>query len=112
MGGGAQRFAGSDRYETAVAFARGVHDTPGLGEAYYDDYMGLATGSDFPDALCGGAASGANYGPMLLTRADRLPSSARDFIDEYSDTLVHVQTFGGASVVRNPVLSEVRGLIP
>jgi len=98
------RTAGADRYATAVA----------LSKAYFDGAKNvvLCTGSNFPDALCGGAACGQREGALLLTRRDELPEGAASLIGEYADIVVEVQAYGGTSVIDESVLDEVRGLIP
>ncbi|ACV06485.1 cell wall-binding repeat-containing protein [Kytococcus sedentarius] len=58
------RFAGPNRYETAVAVSRACFPT--------SPTVFLATGENFPDALAAGAVAGALGAPLLLTRARRL----------------------------------------
>ncbi|MDZ4167595.1 MAG: cell wall-binding repeat-containing protein, partial [Coriobacteriia bacterium] len=67
------RLNGIDRYATAAAVAQMHVD---LGLAGYG-LVGIATGTDFADALGGGAAVGTSGGVLLLTRADALPSATR-----------------------------------
>ena len=67
------RWAGDDRYETASTVAEGGWDN-GFGSF---DYVGVATGTDYPDALAGGVAAGANGGVVLLTNPTSLPSPAK-----------------------------------
>ena len=110
--GPAVRVFGANRYETAVAFARYADTDPRWTGMYDDEYIGLAIGSNFPDALCGGAVCGSNYGPLLLTGPTSLPASVSTFIGEKSDTLAHVQAFGGTAVISDSVLAEVDALIP
>lgn len=64
---GATRLAGDHRYHTAAMVAE--HFEPGVPVVY------LATGTAFPDALAGGARAGAQDGPVLLSRPDRVPAS-------------------------------------
>ena len=106
------RVAGANRYETSAAFARWVQAEPGYTSVYAEDFIGLAIGSNFPDALCGGAVCGLERGPLLLTGPSTLPASVNTYIDDYSDTLTHVQAFGGTGVLGDSVLAEARGLIP
>ncbi len=61
------RIAGSDRYETAALISLG-HFAPGVAAAY------LAVGSNFPDALTGGAAAAHKSAPVLLTETAELPT--------------------------------------
>lgn len=68
------RLAGSDRYATAAA-ASAFSFPSGVGTIY------LATGEDYPDALAGTAAAGANGGPVLLTQAGALAVAAQREIE-------------------------------
>jgi len=110
--GATTRVGGVDRYATATTFAQFVQADSNLQYAYSNDVIGLATGLNFPDALCGGAVCGLDSAPLLLTRTDAMPAVTRDYIAEYAETLVHVQAFGGTSVVSDAVLDDVRRLIP
>ena len=62
------RIAGSNRYETAALISRS-HFEPEPVTAY------VAVGSNFPDALAGGAAAAIRNAPVLLTDSDSLPAS-------------------------------------
>ena len=68
------RIAGADRYATAAA-ASAFSFPSGVGTIY------LATGEDYPDALAGAAAAGANGGPVLLTRSGALSTAAQSEIE-------------------------------
>jgi hypothetical protein len=89
------RWAGDTRYDTAARVAeeatRLKWASPG--------YVGLATGMDFPDALGGAAACGAEYGLILLTTSDTLPWPAEDFLTSRSDAVAKLGVFGGQAVV-------------
>lgn len=60
------RFAGDDRYETAVEISREF--SAGVGRVY------LATGTNYPDALSAAAAGGYLGAPVLLTTPDQVPA--------------------------------------
>ncbi|MDO8942018.1 MAG: cell wall-binding repeat-containing protein, partial [Desulfobacterales bacterium] len=66
------RLAGANRYETAAVIA-----TKGL-EFWWGTagYVGIATGTDFPDALGGGAVCGSRGGVLLLTDPKNLSAPA------------------------------------
>ncbi|NNF65089.1 MAG: hypothetical protein HKN07_12650, partial [Acidimicrobiia bacterium] len=68
------RIAGSDRYATAAA-ASAFSFPPGADTIY------VATGEDYPDALAGTAAAGANGGPVLLTQSGALSAAAQNEIE-------------------------------
>lgn len=61
------RFAGADRYATAAAVSA-KNFAPGVPVAY------VATGTNFPDALAGGAAAAQRGGPVLLVTTSSVPS--------------------------------------
>ncbi len=60
-----RRLAGADRYATAAAISNSGYP-PGVSQVF------IATGDNFPDALTGGPAAGAQ-GPILLVRTDSIP---------------------------------------
>ncbi len=65
------RLAGANRFATSAAVSR-AHFGAGVPVAY------VATGRNFPDALAGGPAAGAQGGPVLLTEPNELPIPTRD----------------------------------
>jgi putative cell wall-binding protein len=60
------RLAGADRYATAAAISAAGF-APGVDAAY------IAVGTNFPDALSGAAAAGANRDPLLLVQPTAIP---------------------------------------
>ncbi|MET4098976.1 putative cell wall-binding protein [Agrococcus sp. UYP10] len=62
------RYAGADRFATAAQLAD-VFDA--VSTVY------IASGTDFPDALAGAAAAGAEGAPMLLARRECMPAVSR-----------------------------------
>lgn len=90
--GSTVRIMGEDRYGTASALADHLGDAA---VAY------LATGADYPDALAGGLAAGAEAAPLLLTRSDRLPNSTRGTLKELQPRRIVV--LGGKSAVSDAV---------
>ncbi|UWG96961.1 cell wall-binding repeat-containing protein [Dehalobacter sp. DCM] len=63
------RLAGTDRYATAAEIA--LHGWK------VSDYAVLASGDNFPDALCGSPLAGKYDAPILLTSKDKLNDSTR-----------------------------------
>ncbi len=112
IAGKPRRVGGADRYATAVEFARYVKIYSPWADPQSVDFLGLATGANFPDALCGGTVCGYEGGQLLLTRTNALPSSVELYVTDHSDTLAYVQAFGGTAVVNDSVLTEVDNLIP
>ncbi|MGC5076175.1 cell wall-binding repeat-containing protein [Agrococcus sp. DT81.2] len=82
------RYAGSDRFGTAARLAA----TFGEGGSVY-----IASGTDFPDALAGAAAAGAEGVPMLLARRECMPAVTRSALLTASPEEVVV--LGGASTL-------------
>jgi uncharacterized repeat protein (TIGR01451 family) len=75
MGYGVVRFAGADRFATAVVIAdRGLSNP---------DVLLLATGTDFPDALGAGAAAATVAGAVLLTNGSRMPSPTASYLSAH-----------------------------
>ena len=65
VGTPAQRFFGSNRFETSAAVAEEFHTE--FGSVYY------ATGSNFPDALAGSVAAGIQGAPLMLAQQGCVP---------------------------------------
>ena len=63
-----ERLAGQDRYGTATEVSRSFFSAGSAHEVF------IATGHSSPDALASGTAATASPGPILLTRANDLPS--------------------------------------
>ena len=100
---GMERVAGATRYETAGAVA-----SYGVNSGISDwEYIGIATGAGFPDALCGGAAAGNQGGIILLTPPDALPDPTESRITSNVGIVVGVDLFGGVNTVRDSVWDEI-----
>jgi len=98
------RAGGPDRYATAALVARYCVDTRGWGTW---DYVGVATGALFPDALSGGAAVGTRNGALLLTRPDALVSATSSAIDDHDSVIDLSLVFGGTGAVSDSVKSAI-----
>ena len=105
--GAVSRAGGSDRYETAV---KAAHAGMGLGLSK-GSMVGLATGENFPDALCGGAVTGKQGGIILLTRKATLPMATGRLLGDLGTVLRHVQVYGGTAAVSDSVVDAVRSII-
>lgn len=97
-----RRFAGANRYETAVALSRASFVTAPT--------VLLATGQNFPDALAAGAVAGSMGAPLLLTRSDRLPPVVADELSRLAPQRVVV--VGSASALSTQVEQLVRQVTP
>ena len=96
------RFAGTDRYSTALALA----EESGLYE--HADVIGLARGDDFPDALAGGAVCGRLVGPTLLTPSSQLHPAAASFVSDNGRYVVRFDVYGGPAALSEGVLASAR----
>lgn len=99
LGAPLERWAGANRFETASLAAQ-YHVTEGLATYHY---VGIATGLNYPDALGGGAAAGANGGVLLLTLVDSLPDPTRAVLEANKSLIDEVHVFGGTSAVNTTV---------
>ncbi len=98
---GVTRVGGKDRYDTSrlVAewgLARGIVTS---------GYVGLATGTNFPDALGGGAAAGQRGGVLLLTNPLALSAPTATFLDARATATTIPRVYGSSAAVSDNVLS-------
>jgi putative cell wall-binding protein len=84
--------AGDDRYETAVEISQTLY--PGWDGP---EWVVLATGENWPDALGGAALAGVFDGPILLTRKSSLPQVVLDELLRLGPTYLWV--IGGPGAV-------------
>ncbi|MDO8244069.1 MAG: cell wall-binding repeat-containing protein [Myxosarcina sp. JB018] len=92
-----QRFSGDDRYETNQAVVSHLVDNGFVGNGVF-----MATGEKFADALSAGPFAGENKMPILLTREDKLPEGAAQYVKGEAVSIV-----GGPGVVSKDVMKEV-----
>ncbi|MBN2404076.1 MAG: cell wall-binding repeat-containing protein [Coriobacteriia bacterium] len=102
-----ERIGGRDRYETAALIARWASDA-GLAEF---STVGVATGQDFPDALCGGPGIGTRGGVLLLTAPDALSPAAASELTDHREDIIDVQYFGRTLALSTSVQSEVEAIV-
>ncbi|MGB4593345.1 MAG: ammonia-forming cytochrome c nitrite reductase subunit c552 [Coriobacteriia bacterium] len=105
------RIAGDNRYETAAAVAQyGVS----LGMSW--DGVGIATGENFPDALCAGPLVGSNNAVMLLTTSASLSTDAASKLTANKASIANATFIGGTGAVsafsRNQVKAILTGVTP
>ena len=98
------RIAGADRYATSAGTSAATFTTPGVPVAF------VATGTDYPDALAGGAAAGMLGGPMLLTRPDSLPAATAAELDRLHP--VEIVVLGGTGAINAAVERQLRAFGP
>ncbi len=96
------RVAGANRYATAVAVSRRSFPTA--------DTVYIATGIDFPDALAAGPVAAASGAPILLVRAESIPSETLAEVDRLMPRSIVV--LGGTGAVSAGVDSALRSRYP
>ncbi len=105
------RMPGENRYATAkLIIDWGL--SQGLGSPSGIDGVFLATATDYPDALAGGALAGGADGkwrPLMLTSKDTLASEASTLISQ-NDHVSFVSVIGGATVVTDKVRLQAQAL--
>lgn len=100
------RIAGADRYKTAVAIAKLAVDEWG----FQWDGVGIATGTNFPDALSGGVVQGRMGGVMLLTRSGALEPAVEEVIKQNSDDIWTVTYYGDVGAVSTAVRDRIAAI--
>ena len=95
------RHAGANRYETAALIAED------FGAA---DVVFVATGADYPDALAGAARAGSLDSPVLLVRADRVPSATAAQLDALAPDQIVI--LGGTGSISAAVATELATYAP
>jgi lipoprotein-anchoring transpeptidase ErfK/SrfK/putative cell wall-binding protein len=97
------RWAGSNRYATAVAVARGA-----VGNGWLTtERVGIA--AELPDALSGSSAFGLLGRPMLLTDKERLPEPTARYLAAAGTGTSTATAFGGRAVIADGVLGQLGG---
>jgi uncharacterized repeat protein (TIGR02543 family) len=87
------RLSGPSRYETSVEISKA--------RCSHADYIVLATGEDFPDALCA-APLATKYGaPILLTLKNSLPAAIENEIDRLKPHEIFL--VGGTGVISDNI---------
>ncbi|HAL30840.1 MAG TPA: hypothetical protein DCP20_09030 [Coriobacteriia bacterium] len=102
-----ERWWGDNRYETATAVAE-----KGLAYRWIDlDTCGFATGTNFPDALGGGAALGVYGSALLLTDGSTLSADTGAFLDAHRYQIGRTDCFGGSDVLSATVYDAIAAKI-
>lgn len=107
-GGKLTRAAGVNRYETALVIAEKAVFTGWAGP----EDVAVASGVTFPDSLGGAPLPGTNGGVLLLCPATALGSSSTAFMQSFDFAVDQCWIFGGKAAVTDPVLAEVRAILP
>jgi putative cell wall-binding protein len=97
---------GGTRYDTAAAMAAyGV----GRGWATWQ-FVGVATGEDFPDALGGGVAAGKMGGLVLLTQTASASPACVNALPLQTFFVDELDVFGGTTAVSAAAYNTIHGL--
>ena len=97
-----QRFAGADRYATAIAMSRTF--APGVGVLY------VARGSDYPDALSAAPAAAAGGGALLLVTTTEIPAAVTIEIQRLKPKKIIV--VGSTGSINAAVYNQLTALTP
>lgn len=101
------RWGGANRYETcANIISQGV---PVFGAEMAE--VGIASGTNYPDALAGGAVMGWRGGVLLLTDPASLSGPIRTVIVSNRPAIERVEFFGGTVALSSAVQSQVLSLL-
>ncbi len=92
------RSFGGDRYDTSVLMSQ---------EFASSEYVVLATGRSFPDALAGVPLAYALNAPILLVESDSIPPEVMDEIERLGATKAYV--LGGDAAVGEGVVDQLEG---
>jgi hypothetical protein len=99
LGYAVTRFAGANRYETALRIAE-----DGLGNPAT---LLLTTGTGFADALSAGAAAGSRGGAVLLTAGATLPPSVAAYLQAHPSATRYA--IGGPAAAADPSATPIAG---
>jgi putative cell wall-binding protein len=95
----AHAIVGADRYATAVAVATTFFTAPTT--------LGIATGTNFPDALAAGALLAHAGAPLLLTDSGSLPTPTLQYLTSVASSATSAHIFGGTLAVSDSVRTAV-----
>jgi putative cell wall-binding protein len=101
--GSATRLAGADRFATSVEISRSAYGGGG-------DTVFIATGTNFPDGLAGGAVAALVPGPILLVTPTQLPASIAAELQRLDPDTVYV--IGGTGAISNGVVNAMDAVLP
>lgn len=93
------RLQGADRFATALAIAQQIEQIIAPDPV---PLVIIATGQNFPDALSGGAASGAFGGVVVLSNNATLPPAVLTYVTQKQAATALVVTVGGPAAPSYP----------
>lgn len=99
-----KRLGGTDRYETSRLIAQWAVD-----RGMTANSMAVATGTNFPDALAGGALSGTKGSVLLLVEdSPSAHKQAKAFFAKNKSRIKSVHVLGGEGTISNNLLGSLR----
>jgi len=101
------RLGESDRYSTAVRIAQYGVDEFGLSW----DGLAFATGTNFPDALAGGATQGFIGSVVMLTKSTSLPDAPRLKLLDVGSEIFDVYYLGGTGAISDATRALIEDTI-
>lgn len=101
--GSVTRLAGGNRYATAVAISKWAY--PAGADVVY-----VARGDNFPDALAGAAAAGADGGPVLLVQQNAIPGATTAELSRLAPARIVI--LGGTGAVSATVENLLGAIAP
>ena len=94
---------GLDRYATATRVAQRFFASPAV--------VGVASGTNYPDALAGGAHAARRGGPLLLTSPAALSPPTAAYLQANKATIAAGWVYGGTVAVSDTTLAAIRQAI-
>ncbi|WP_147566382.1 cell wall-binding repeat-containing protein [Clostridium tyrobutyricum] len=94
------RLGGQDRYETSTKISQNGWTT--------SDYVVLASGQGYADALCAAPIASKNSAPILLTPSNNLDQNVKSEITRLKAT--HVIEIGGTGSISTNVENELKSM--
>lgn len=101
LNGDIVRYAGADRYETAVLVSETTYPAG-------NDTVIVVSGQDFPDALSASGLAGLNDAPILFSRQGSLPEVTIAELERLAPSVVYI--VGGSGAVSDAVASQIAGI--
>lgn len=97
-----RRVGGVDRYDTARLVAE-------YSFAFGFTYQTIivATGTNYPDALCAGALASLKRAPVVLTQGTQLTWAADEFFNSHCTAIEDILVAGGAGAISDTVVAAI-----
>ncbi len=99
------RIYGADRYKTAVEIAKAFKSN--LNKDV--DTIVLASGEDYPDALCAGPLASSKNAAILLTKSKTLSEDTKEYI-KANTNIKNIIIVGGEKSISSSVEDELKAL--